>query len=180
MLHQNDAVGLLTFDNELRRFLPPRSTRRHLAALLETLEESPSERETSIAVCLNALAERVRRRGLIILLSDLQDPDVEGVTAALAHFRHRKHEVLVFHVLEPAELLFPYEREARFIDVETEDTLDVRPDVIRGEYLEALERWRGRLRRECRDHRIDYVPIDTRTPFDVALLAYLQKRSRLY
>ena len=180
MLRQNDAVGLLTFDDAIRRFLPPRSIRRHLVALYDALEDAPSDRETSIAPVLNELAERVRRRGLVILFSDLHDPDIDAVTAALAHFRHRKHEVLVFHILDPSELDFPYQRESRFIDVETGDTLDVRPDIIRAEYLEAVARWRKRLQDHCREHRIDYIPLDTRTPYDVALLAYLQKRSRLF
>ncbi len=180
MLRQNDAVGLLTFDDGIRRFLPPRSIRRHLAAIYDVLGDAPSEKTTSIAPCLNALAERVRRRGLIIVLSDLNDPNVDAILDALSHFRHRKHEVLVFHILEPAETLFPYDREARFIDVETGDRLEMRPDVIRREYLQALETWRERLRAHCREHQIDFVPLDTRTPYDVALLAYLQKRSRLY
>lgn len=180
MLEQNDAVGLLTFDNEIRQLIPPRSIRRHLAAILGALEAAPSERETAVAPSLNALAERVRRRGLIIVISDLLDPDVEGVIAALAHFRHRKHEVLVFHVLDSAEMTFPYDREARFVDVETGDRLDIQPDLVRRDYTAALDSWRTRLRTECREHLVDYIPIDTRTPFDAALLSYLQKRSRLY
>jgi uncharacterized protein (DUF58 family) len=180
MLDQNDAVGLLTFDSGIRRFIPPRSIRRHLAAILATLEEEPSGRETAVAASLNALAERVRRRGLIIVLSDLLDPDVDGVLAALAHFRHRKHEVLVFHVLDSVELAFPFDREARFVDTETGDRVDVQPDLLRRDYLATLDAWRTHLRNECREHRIDYVSLDTRTPFDTALLSYLQKRSRLY
>ncbi len=180
MLDQNDAVGLLTFDTGIRRLIPPRSVRRHLAAILSVLDESPSEKETAIAASLHALAERVRRRGLIVLISDLLDPDVDGVIAALAHFRHRKHEVLVFHVLDSAEVTFPFNREARFVDAETGDRLDVQPDLIRSEYLAALDAWRTRLRNECREHMVDYVAVDTRTPFDVTLLSYLQKRSRLY
>lgn len=180
MLDQNDAVGLLTFDTGIRTFIPPRSMRRHLSAILHALEESPSEKETAIAASLNALAERVRRRGLIIVISDLLDPDVDGVLAALAHFRHRKHEVLVFHILDAADLTFPFTREARFVDAETRDHVDIQPDLIRREYVAALDEWRTRLRNECREHMIDYVAVDTRTPFDSVLLSYLQKRSRLY
>ncbi|MGQ0720363.1 MAG: DUF58 domain-containing protein [Candidatus Eiseniibacteriota bacterium] len=178
MIRQQDSVGVLIFDREIRRFVPPRSASRHLHVLLSELEQARPASTTGLADTLHRLAERVKRRGLVILLSDLFD-DQDRVLFALRHFRHRRNEVIVFHVLDPAERKFEFQREAVFEDMETKERMLVRPWEIRSEYTDAVSRWIERYRRTCREIGVDYVPMHTETPFDTALLAYLDKRSRL-
>ena len=113
-----------------------------------------------------------------MLLSDLMD-DPSEVLSALQHFRHRHHEVIVLHVLDPDEVEFPYTDTSTFVDLESGTRVTTEPWEIAARYHERFEAWRGRLARACREQRIDYVPLDTRTPYDRALMAYLEKRSRL-
>ena len=120
----------------------------------------------------------IRRRRLVVLLSDLLDTP-SAVLSGLQHFRHRHHEVIVFHVLDPDEIEFPYTHASTFVDMETGAQLTTEPWEIAARYREQLEAWRGSYARSCREQRIDYVPLDTRTPFDHALLAYLEKRATL-
>jgi len=128
---------------------------------------------------LAQLADRMWRRGLIVIISDLiDDPDL--VLRGLKHFRHRQHEVIVFHVLDPREVDLKLDREARFLDPEKDlEPIKAQPWHLRESYTAEVARWRTRLGRECRQHLIDYVPLTTDTPFDRALLAYLNKRMAL-
>ncbi len=178
MLRQQDSVGLLLFDSEIRKFIPPRSSRRHLHVLLTELERAHAASTTGLAGTLHRLAERVKRRGLVIIVSDLFD-DPEAVLFALRHFRHKRNEVVVFHVLDAAERKFDFQREAIFEDMETGDEMLVRPWELRKEYVQTVDAWIDRYRRTCREIGVDYVPMHTETPFDTALLAYLDKRRRL-
>ncbi len=178
MLKQQDSVGLLVFDASVREFIPPRSNPRQLHTLLSELDRAEASAETDIGVALHDLARRVKRRGLVILISDLLD-DPERIVPGLKHFRHLKHEVIVFHVLDPAEAEFRFEADATFRDMETGELMTTEPFSIRKDYLDAVERWRSLLRRECAESRIDYVPILTSTPYDRALFSYLEKRKRL-
>jgi uncharacterized protein (DUF58 family) len=178
MIKQQDSVGFLAFDTKVRRFIPPRATRSHLHLLLGELgRQHPGER-TNVGAALHDLAERIQRRGLIILISDLQD-DTEKVLSGLRHFRHRKHEVLVFHVLDPAELGFPFEGEVVLRDLETREEIHTEPWRVRERYQGAVRQWLLDYRRRCRESAIDYVPAETSTPYDSLLLSYLQKRKRL-
>ncbi|MFQ5599555.1 MAG: DUF58 domain-containing protein, partial [Candidatus Krumholzibacteriia bacterium] len=178
MIKQQDALGLVVFDDHIREYLPPRSVRGHLYEVLKTLEEvQPSER-TKISAALHHMAERLRRRGLVILISDLFD-DPDDIMTGLKHFRHRQHEVLVFHVLDDLERTFDYKDEARFVDLETRHEIRSQPWFIKREYRERVEDWMKSLSKQCREHLIDYVPMSTSMPFDLALLAYLNKRSHL-
>jgi hypothetical protein len=124
------------------------------------------------------MAERLRRRGLVVLISDLFD-DPDAVMNGLKHFRHRQHEVLVFHILDDLERSFDYKDEARFVDLESGREIRSQPWFIKQEYRQRVEAWMQSLARQCREHLIDYVPMRTSTPFDLALLAYLNKRSAL-
>ncbi|HZM15461.1 MAG TPA: DUF58 domain-containing protein [Candidatus Krumholzibacteria bacterium] len=178
MLKQQDATGLVLFDDEIRDYVPARSVRAQLHEILGRLERvQPSER-TNISVALHTMAERLKRRGLVVLISDLFD-EPEKILKGLQHFRHRQHEVLVFHVLDDLERTFDYSQEARFVDLETHREIRTQPWFIKSEYRRKVEEWMHRLAKECRDHFIDYVPMTTSTPFDLALLAYLNKRSHL-
>lgn len=178
LLHQHDAAGLVTFDDRIRRYLPPRSRRSHWHQVVAALDGLRAGGATRFEPVFAELAGRVRRRGLIVLISDLWD-GWRDVVAALRHFRHLKHEVLVFHVLDRDELEFPFERDAVFRDLESGDELPVSPAAAGRAYRRRVREWRDSLARECRRQAIDYVPLDTATPFDQALLHYLHKRQRL-
>lgn len=178
MLKQQDSVGLLTFDQGIRTFVPPRSAARQLHVLLSELDATRPSSATDVGLALNDLARRVKRRGLVILISDLLD-DPGSVVPGLKHFRHLKHEVVVFHVLDPREADFAFESDATFRDMETGQTMSTEPFAVRRDYADAVERWRAGLRRDCAESRIDYVPVETVTPYDRALFSYLEKRKRL-
>ncbi len=178
MLHQQDAVGVLLFSDHPLRYVPPRAVRSHLDVVLKTLGGLPAQGRTRLGPALHELAERIKRRGLIVLCSDLMDRPSE-VLAGLQHFRHDRHEVVVFHILDPDEREFPYTDSATFVDLESGARLTTEPWEIARRYRARLAAWTEQYRRQCRENRIDYVPVDTRTPFDQALLAYLEKRARL-
>ena len=178
MLGQQDAVGAMLFADRPLGFIPPRSVRSHLDVLLKALASGQPQGRTKLGPSLHELAERIKRRGLIVLLSDLMDRP-EEVLSGLQHFRHRHHEVIVFHVLDPDEIEFPYHDTSTFVDMESGERLTTEPWEIGARYRERLEAWRDRYRRDCREQRVDYVPLDTRTPFDRALMAYLEKRATL-
>jgi len=178
LVHQQDAVGLMTFDTQIRQLLPARSVRGHLYDILRTLEQAEPGGKTDLGEILHRAAERLRRRGLVILLSDLLD-EPERVLAGLKHFRHRGHEVLVFHILDPLETDLSLNREVVLEDLESGQTLRTQPWFLREEMGARVEAWRRELERECRAHRIDYLPLTTDTPFDLALRRILDRRRRM-
>ena len=178
MIGQQDAVGVMLFADRPLRYVPPRSVRSHLDVVLKTLAEGEPAGRTRLGPALHELAERIKRRGLVVLLSDLLDTPAD-VLSGLQHFRHRNHEVIVFHILDPDEIDFPYTDASTFVDMESGAQLTTEPWEIATRYRERLEAWRSRYSRACREHLVDYVPLDTRTPFDRALLAYLEKRATL-
>ncbi len=178
MLLQRDAVGLVTFDQKIRTYLPPRSVLSYLHLLLREMDMLKSGGETRLSTTFHELAERIKRRGLIIVFSDLFD-DIEDVLTSLKHFRHRKHEVIVFHILDPKECAFDFQKDAVFIDMETGDKIETQPWHIRSDYQKRMNLFLERYKRECREHRIDYVQINTSQPFDVALFTYLSKRKKI-
>lgn len=179
MLKQRDAVGMVVFDERIKHYVPPKSAPVHLHALLTQLARVTPSGRTDTASALHEMAERIKRRGLIIVLSDLlEEPD--RILAGLKHFRHRKHEVLVFHILDPVERDFTFPEEAIFKDMETDEEISTLPWQIRSEYQRAMNAHTDRFRRECRSALIDYIPMDTRVPYDYALISYLSKRQRLY
>jgi uncharacterized protein (DUF58 family) len=178
MLGQQDAVGALMFADKPLSFIPARSVRSHLDVLLKVLGSGAPQGSTHLGPSLHELAERIKRRGLVVLLSDLMDKP-EDVLSGLQHFRHRHHEVIVFHILDPDEIEFPYHDTSTFVDMESGERITTEPWEIAARYRERLDAWRDRYRRACREQRVDYVPLDTRTPFDRALMAYLEKRAKL-
>jgi uncharacterized protein (DUF58 family) len=178
MTRQQDAVGLTTFDAEIRLDMPAHSTPRHFNEMMRRLEAIAPGRETHIADTLHKLANRFKRRGLIVLISDLYD-EPEAVLRALHHFRHRRHEVLLFHVLDKAEIEFPFRGTIAFRDLETDERIQIDPAYVRDEYVAQMETFIGDYRRACAEAGIDYVPTDTGVPYDFMLSKYLVKRSRL-
>ena len=179
MIRQQDAVGLACFDEELRSYLPPHTTRAYLRRLLINLKNARPSGKTGAARSLHQAADRMKRRGLVIVISDLLD-DPAGVIGALKHFRHKKNEVIVMHVLDPLERTFAFGSDAVFRDVETAERITTLPWQIQASYRGAMARFLEAYKRECREHAIDYVMMDTATPFDVALTEYLARRERLH
>ncbi|MFA6467949.1 MAG: DUF58 domain-containing protein [Bacteroidota bacterium] len=178
MIQQRDAVGLTLFDSAVRSSIPPHATKQHLRRVLMELEKIQPSTTTNSAVALHQLAERISRRGLVIVLSDLFD-DPSAVMAALKHFRHNHHEVLVMHILDPLERSFAFGNDAVFKDVETGEMITTQPYHIQKAYQESMKSFMDRYKRECRENSIDYILLDTATPFDTALLHYLNKRQRI-
>ncbi len=176
MLHQGDAVGLLSFDEKLVHYVPPRSGSAHLQGITETLVRLTPSGRTDIPSVLSKFAEKVHPRSMILLFSDLFD-DPEGVIRALKMFRHRRHEILVFHILDPFERTFPFDAPTLFVDMEGEEKVLVDPKQIRTHYLAAIEAFIEGFRRKCRADRIDYEEVSTQTPHETMLIRYLIHRN---
>ncbi len=178
MIRQRDAVGLLTFDETIRRYLPPRSVSTYLHQILLELDGTKSSSKTNISSALHQMAERIKRRGLIILFSDLFD-DPDTVISGLKHFRHRKHEVIVFHIIDPLELTFEFKQDAVFKDMETGEEISTQPWHIRKEYQTQVSEFINKYKKVCRENQIDYVTLNTKDNYDRALIEYLLKRKRI-
>jgi uncharacterized protein (DUF58 family) len=179
MLRQRDAVGLVTFDDKINRYIPPRGATGQLHVLLEEFARLEPQSLTDFTVPLHEMAERIRRRGLVIVISDLFD-DPNTIISGLKHFRHRRHEVIVFQILDPRERDFGFSGEAIFEDMETGEKITTQPWQIKRDYVKQFSSEVERITSECRQANVDYYVIDTSTPFDKALYAFLSKRERLY
>jgi len=179
MNRQRDAVGLVAFDDRIVSLLHPSARSGHLRALLVSLEKLKLGEKTDVSKPLHQLAEALRKRGLVVLMSDLLD-DPPRIVEGLKHFRFQGHEVAVFHVLDAHELTFPFERTSRFKDLETGDEVMAAPGVVREHYLKELNALIEFYRRELRLAGMDYTLLDTSRPLDFALMSYLATRSRLY
>jgi len=175
MIHQQDPVGLMTFDHKIRQCLPARSKRTQLANILAVLAKSQPVGLTDIAENLKRVAAIVKHRSLLMLFSDLLT-EPEPVLEALHLLRHAGHDIIIFHVLDEAEVTFPFDGMVDLKDPETNQSLVINADGIRVDYQEALHELRERYRSECLKVGTDYVPLDTSMPFDKALLEYLSQR----
>jgi len=178
MISQQDAVGLLTFSEKISNYIPPRSVRSYLNQIYSTLYNLKPESKTNTAEVLHNLAERIKKRGLIILISDLLD-DPDKILSGLQHFRHHKHEVILFHLQDAKEIDFDYKNETEFIDSETGEKIVVNPWQIRKDYQKTMNENQDYLKTRCHQSYIEYYPINTKTPFDEALLQFLNKRSKM-
>lgn len=176
MLHQRDAVGLVTHDTRVRQLVTPRANAKHLLRLLRLLEETRPGGETSMAPIWHELAARLPRRGLVVILSDCFD-EVSALMRSLRHLRHRRHEVLLFHVLAPEEMEFPFTKMTQFRNLELAGhRLLVDPQQLRKEYLKNFEAFRQQLREQAGQMQIDYHLLRTDAPVERALGIYLTKR----
>ncbi|MCD4651802.1 MAG: DUF58 domain-containing protein [Candidatus Cloacimonetes bacterium] len=178
MMKQQDAVGLLTFTNRITNYLPPRALRKYLDELLKTLYLTEAQETTSTAAVLHELAGRIKRRGLIILISDMMD-DPDEILSGLNHFRYQKHEVVLFHVQDKQELEFSFKQETRFEDAETGETITVSPWQIKDDYLRSYGDITTYLKKKCHESRIEYNAVSTETPFEECLFKYLVKRAKM-
>ena len=175
ILQQQDSAGLVTFDREVRALVRPSSNPSHLNQLLRVMEDARPERKTDTGPIFHGLAERFKKRGLVVILSDLFD-DVDSMMAGLKHFRHRRHDVILFHILDPAEVEFPFRQTTLFHGLEELPDVLVEPRGLRKAYLKEFNRYVGRLKRGCREHHVDYVQMRSDQSFEVALSSYLASR----
>lgn len=178
MVEQRDAVGLTVYDEVVRTSIPPRATQSNLRQLLKELDHVIPGNKTGIARSLHQVAEQIKRRGLVIVLSDFFD-DPKSVTTAFKHFRHKGNEVIVMQVLDPMERSFAFGTDAVFKDVESQEELMTQPWHVQKAYQDSMRQFLENYKRECRENAIDYLLLDTSTPFDKALMEYLTKRRRL-
>lgn len=173
---QRDRVGLMTFDSEVVEYVPPSA--KHLEFALFALDRIGDARPGSLAGPLLRMTERLRRRGIVAIISDLYD-EPDAVAAAVKPLRFQGHDVVVFHVLDPAELEFPFDEAASFQDLESGDRMPIVPDALRDQYRALVRQHVETLGRLFKDSRIDYTLLDTSVPLDYALFRYLSTRERL-
>jgi len=173
---QRDRVGMATFDTEIRDYVP--CSAKHLDVVLHTVDKLETGGEGALAPPLAKLSELLKRRGIIVFVSDLYE-EPEQVLEALKPLRARGHDVIVFHLLDPTELDFPFDQAANFADLETGERLPVVPAALRAQYRQMLEQHVSELSRTLRENRIDYALLNTSEPLDHALFHYLSSRERL-
>ena len=178
MVQQRDAVGLTVYDEAVRSYMPPHATKSYLKEILRQLELLEPTNKTGTANSLHQIAERIKRRGLVIIISDLFDNAAE-VMSAFKHFRHKKNEVIVMQILDPLERSFAFGRDAVFKDLETAEELTTQPWHIQKAYQDSMKTFLETYKKSCRENNIDYVLLDTSMPFDVALFEYLHKRQKM-
>ena len=178
MLRQQDSVGLATFDERIKKYIPPRQSKGHLSLILKELEKLVPSSQTGINRSLRELGQYTKRRGLIILISDLLD-EQEKVLNALKYFRFKKHEVIVFHLLDPAELELPFTNVLWLEDMENKKRVLTHPEIIREKYKNVIKEFVETYKLSCLRSDIDYCLMDTKTPLDFALGAYLARRKML-
>lgn len=178
MIKQQDAVGLAVYDERITTYLPPHATKAYLRQILIELDKVRAANKTGGGRSLHQVADRIKRRGLVVIVSDLLD-NPDEIIAALKHFRHKKNEVIVMHVLDPLERSFAFDSDAEFKDMETAEQMMTQPWQLRRAYQQTMAAFLERYKRECRENYVDYVLLDTATPYDVALFQYLNKREML-
>jgi uncharacterized protein (DUF58 family) len=177
MIHQQDPVGLITFDTKIQASLPPRSKRTQLGTILAVLANLKPAGQTDVANCLHQLAVMIRHKSLIMLFSDLLT-DPGPVLESLHHLRHRGNDIILFHILDEAEVHFPFDGIIQFEEVEGERKLTLDARNMRADYLKSLGEFQEYYKDECAKANIDYLPMDTSVNFDRALMQYLLGRNR--
>lgn len=176
---QQDAAGLTVFNSKLMDRIPPRQGKSHLRVILDRLENLQPEGETDLARALHDMAETMKRRALIIILSDLFSAgSARELLDAIIHLRHQKHEVIVMNILDRAELEFPFRDVGQIEDMETRRLVAADADLFRREYLRRLNEYLDGLRVGCLRHEVGFVTADTSQPFDLFLGEYLSRRQR--
>ncbi|MEO8232904.1 MAG: DUF58 domain-containing protein [Ignavibacteriota bacterium] len=179
MIKQQDAVSLTIYSDEIKKYLPPKSSNSYLQQILKELVTLKASSKTNTSDVLNKVAEKIKRRGLVIIISDFFD-DVDKTLKAIKHFAHQKNEVIIFQILDPMERSFGFGKDAIFKDLETDEELTSQPYQIQKAYQQAMNEFTNKIKRECLNSNFDYNLLDTSVPFDKALFSYIQKRSRLH
>ena len=179
MINQQDAVGIARFSDKIDTFIPPKARPSHLNLILSQLDDKYSGYDTQIGIVLHELADRIRKRGMVILISDLLDKP-ENIIKGLKHFRHQNQEVIVFHIKDRKESEFDFNTRTKFFDMETGEEIVTEPWHIRSNYNELISKLESNYKSNCRENLIDYVPLFTDQSLDIGITEYLIKRSKLF
>ena len=177
MIKQQDAVGLTMFDENISSMIKPKSKISHLNSLLKAMHKTKTGGETSISKLLHTLAESISKKGLIILISDLLDDEKE-VIKGLRHFKHKGHEVIIFHIIDPKEKNLDFNQNINFLDIETDNSIITDTRQIKDQYNKAFNDFCSFYKNKCSLNKIDYIPITTDKSLDVSIMQYLIKRSK--
>jgi len=178
MLKQQDAVGLILFDTKINRYIPPSAKFGHLDNILVEIQNAKLGGETKVAPIIHEMAEKIKKRGLIMLISDLMDDPYE-IVQGLKHFKHKKHEVIVFQILDPQELNFRYKDNIKFVDRETGDSIISQPWYIRDSYIKTIFGIISFYKKELSQNKIDFAQLRTDQNVGIALTEFLKKRAKL-
>ncbi len=176
---QRDGVGFISYDDDIIDYIPARGSIGHLNTVLHAIERGRTGERTDFFKALVNVSERLRGRGIVIVISDLYD-EPDRVMSGLRHLAFRGNDVIVFQLLDPAELKFDFSSAAQFVDMETKAEMHVIPDYLRQEYRRLLGSQIAEYEKECRKDRMDFALIDTSRPLDKALFSYLVRRQQLY
>ena len=179
MINQQDAVGIAKFSEKIDTFIPPKARPSHLNIILSQLDDKDSGNDTQIGMVLHELADRIKKRGMVILISDLLDKP-ENIMKGLKHFRHQNQEVIVFHIQDRKESEFDFDTRTKFFDMETGEEIITEPWHIRSNYNELISKLESNYKSNCRENLIDYVPLFTDQSLDIGITEYLIKRSKLF
>jgi uncharacterized protein (DUF58 family) len=177
--NQRDAVGFISYDDDVIDYIPARGSVGHLNTILHTIDKVHAGKKTNFVTPLIHAAERLRRRGIVVVISDLYD-EPANVLDGLRHLAFRGNDVIVFQILDPEELHFDFPDAAQFVDMETGAEMHVIPDYIRQEYRRLIKNQAAEYEKECRKDRMDFSFVDTSQPLDSALFNYLVRREQLY
>ncbi len=178
MIQQQDAVGLSLYSDKIESYLTPKASRVYLHTILSSLHNINSTNKTETASCLNSIAQKIKKRGLVIVISDFFDSPDE-ILSALKHFKYKKNEVIVFQILDPIEKSFAFGNDAVFVDKETSEEITTQPYQIQKAYQSAMKDYLHQLKSDCLNNKIEYNLIETTTAFDKALFSYFKKRARM-
>jgi len=178
IIHQNDRSGLVLFDDEIRTFMPARGGLPHLRQMLHHLQKTEPGARTSIVDICHQAASRLTGRGLVVLVSDFLDPDYEQLSDCFSHFRFARYDVIVMHLLDPAEVDFSFQQIQNFRDLESGEELVVEPETFRRTYTERIQKFRDSIESQCLKAHIDYEFVRTSQPLEGVLFQYLSKRAK--
>jgi len=179
VIHQNDQAGLVAFDREIRTFMPPAGSMSHLRQMLYLLQHLDAGESTNVIDVCHQLANRVRKRGLVILISDFFDENYGDLNDCLSHFRFNKIDVIVFHLLDPFEIKFPFKEVQNFRDMETGNEIVTEPRTFQKEYLRRFGEFQQSIEDQCQKANMDYQLVNTEEPLERVLFHYLSKRARM-
>ena len=178
MLKQQDGVGLTLFDSKIRAHIAPKSKSNHINSLFKVMEESIPGPDTKIGDILHLSAESIKKKGLVIIISDFLD-DLESIISGIKHYRYKGHEVILFHIIDDQELNLNFDERIEFIDLETNETIVTDPWHIKDDYQAGVKQFCNNLKVNCRKNKVDYTLLNTNQPIEEALFDYLLKRRKI-
>jgi uncharacterized protein (DUF58 family) len=176
---QNDATGLTIFNEKIEKLFPPKAVSSYTKMLMKELQKTKCKGETNVGLALHQIAEKLNKKGLVILISDLWD-DPKLILNGIKHFRYLGHEVIIFHIWDPMEFSLREDKKVEFVDLESDEKIKLDVRQMKDEYKKLTEQYSEKLKRFCGENNVDYNLITTDTDLRYALMKYLIKRNKLY